>query len=430
MANHTLWLELPKIMALHRRDRKAMEAYQELKLLSLVKDIYSSNENYRRLWNESGFRPRRFKAMEDLAMLPVLSKKHIRGPAQTIQDNQPGRMQWIRHRTSGTSGEPIEVLRSWHEERFLSTIRNWAMRSLGLSARFRQARIRVPADFDWLSDRPLRTLNRLGLFRSRVFSCFDEPGSIWKQLGEYRPDVIMGYSEAVARVARYGIEAGNNNVNPRLAVLGGDLCTPLMERQISEAFHVPVFQTYAATEMNLIAWSCPSSKLLHICDPAVIVEVLDEEGEPVSVGESGRAVVTSLHSRTMPFIRFELGDRVVKGPAPCPCGAPYSTLQSVDGREVDRLKLANGKDIHAYVLLNDALQGDTSWIRQFQLVQDEPGVIELRIAPHNPPDKAVLESLTLRLKQYTENTAVHIKLVEEMTLDKNGKFHLCKCNLR
>jgi phenylacetate-CoA ligase len=359
-----------------------------------------------------------------------VSKQQVRVLFQKLREEGPGGKGLIRHKTSGTSGEFVEVVRSWHEERFLTVIRTLAFRSFGFRAGFKQARIRVPADFDWLNDAPLQILNGLGLFRSRIFSCFDEPDFVWKQLSAYQPDVIMGYSEAVARVARYGLESGLSDLNPKIALLGGELCTPLMLRQISEAFRAPVYQGYASTEVNLIAWSCPNTSLFHICDPAVLVEVLDDSDMPVAPGESGRAIVTALHSRTMPFIRFEVGDRVIKGPTPCACGAPYSTLQSIDGREMDRLHLANGKSLHGFVLLNEMIQHDTSWMRQYQLVQDEPEVIELHVAPLNHPDPDVLEFLTIELQKLAGDTVFRIKLVKEMTLDENGKFHLCKCNLK
>ena len=164
----------------------------------------------------------------------------------------------------------------------------WLLRSLGFHARLRQARIRVPADFDWLKDRPLRLLNTLGFYRSRIFSCFDPPEFLWQQVSDYVPDVLMGYSETVARVARYGLETRRSDIHPRFVLLGGELCTPLMRRHIAEAFQAPVYQTYAATEFNLIGWSCPQSGLFHLCDPTVLVEVLDNQGNPVAEGETGR----------------------------------------------------------------------------------------------------------------------------------------------
>jgi len=135
-------------------------------------------------------------------------------------------------------------------------------------------------------------------------------------------EVLMGYSETVARVARYGLEAGLRDVRPRFVLLGGELCTPLMRRQIAAAFQAPVYDTYATTEFNLVGWTCPVTGRLHICDPTVVVEVLDEEGKPVTEGERGRIVVTALHSRVMPFVRYVVGDRVVKGRLPAHAALP------------------------------------------------------------------------------------------------------------
>jgi phenylacetate-CoA ligase len=429
MANLTPWLELPKIIALSRRDRKAMEAYQERQLLRLVKDLYSGNEFYRRLWDEADFDLSKFKGSGDLAMLPLVTKQKAREMIQPLLENPPRGTRLVQHRTSGSSGEPFEVVRSWNEERFLTVVSKRASRSLGFRARLRQARIRVPADYDWLSDRPLRMLNKLGLHRSRVFSCYDPPDIVWRQLSAYQPHLISGYSESIAGIARYGKECGLSDLRPKYVVMGGETCTPLMQRQVSEAFRAPVYQTYATTECNLIAWSCPKSNLLHICDPTVLLEILDKDGKPVAAGETGISVVTALHSRTMPFVRFVMGDRVVKGPTPCPCGAPYDTLKSVEGREMDRLRLISGESLHGYILLNKVVKGDISWIRQYQLVQDESGLIELRIAPLQRPDASVLAELTGRLEESTAGTPFRIKLVEEVEADENGKFRLCICNL-
>jgi len=62
------------------------------------------------------------------------------------------------------------------------------------------------------------------------------------------------------------------------------------------------------------------------------------------------------------------------------------------------LRLSNGAYLHAYVLLDELFESDTSRVRQYQLVQDEPGIIELRIWPLRAPDPAVLGSLRSRME--------------------------------
>jgi phenylacetate-CoA ligase len=62
----------------------------------------------------------------------------------------------------------------------------------------------------------------------------------------------------------------------------------------------------------------------------VVLEVL-AAGGPAAVGEAGGAPLTGLHGFAMPFVRYLVGDIVVRGPVPCPCGAPFSTIAAIEG---------------------------------------------------------------------------------------------------
>jgi len=64
--------------------------------------------------------------------------------------------------------------------------------------------------------------------------------------------------------------------------------------------------------------------------------------------------------------------------------------------------LNNGTSLHAYVLLNILLEsGADGWIRQYQLIQNKPGLIEVHIWPRRPPEQRVLESLAESLEAKT-----------------------------
>jgi phenylacetate-CoA ligase len=40
----------------------------------------------------------------------------------------------------------------------------------------------------------------------------------------------------------------------------------------------------------------------------LLVEVLDDNGQPVKGEQEGRIIITSFNNKAMPFIRYELGD--------------------------------------------------------------------------------------------------------------------------
>ena len=65
---------------------------------------------------------------------------------------------------------------------------------------------------------------------------------------------------------------------------------------------------YSAEETGIIARQCPKHDHLHILSPIALVEIVDENDDPCSVGQPGRVLVTGMQSYGMPLIRYELGD--------------------------------------------------------------------------------------------------------------------------
>ena len=93
--------------------------------------------------------------------------------------------------------------------------------------------------------------------------------------------------------------------------------------------------TYGATAYAPIASECPLGRK-HLFENGAIIEAVDDEGRQVRPGERGtRLLLTVFERRTQPLIRYELSDMVRMSDEPCPCGRPYRTLDSIDGREED-----------------------------------------------------------------------------------------------
>ena len=101
----------------------------------------------------------------------------------------------------------------------------------------------------------------------------------------------------------------------------------------------------------------------------MIVEVFEGRSS-ARPGEVGEVVATRLHAFAMPFIRYRLGDLVTQGDAPCACGAPFSTIFTVQGRMLDYFPLANGRLFHPYELVMIILEHGGGWIGQYQLTQE------------------------------------------------------------
>ena len=176
--------------------------------------------------------------------------------------------------------------------------------------------------------------------------------------------------------------------------------------------------------MNLVAWECLQTGDLHLCDDGAIVEVL-RDGRPAEPGESGDVVVTNLHAYASPYLRYELGDRAVAGEARCRCGAPFATIRGVQGRAMDSLVLPSGRVMHHWELIPMSFW-DMPWHRQYQLVQETPDRIVLRVVTEAEPPAADVERLRRAvLEKMGPGASFRIERIDEIERARSGKWRVC-----
>jgi phenylacetate-CoA ligase len=120
----------------------------------------------------------------------------------------------------------------------------------------------------------------------------------------------------------------------------------------------------------------------------VALEVVDASGRPVAPGTPGeRVLVTNLAGRTVPLIRYEIGDVVTPADGPSPAGRPYARLAGVQGRSADVLRLpARGGGtvpVHGFRLGRPLAAFPD--VRQFQFGHDERGLsLDVVLRPAAP----------------------------------------------
>jgi phenylacetate-CoA ligase len=205
-------------------------------------------------------------------------------------------------------------------------------------------------------------------------------------------------------------------------VTGGEVLTPLLRQRIIESVGGRVVEMYGAHELGLVAWQCPGrGTALHVADDGVVLEIL-KDGRPAGPGEAGEVVATPLHAFAMRFIRYRLGDLVTRGPAPCPCGAPFSTVLTIQGRMLDHLVMPDGSLVHPYALVPVLLHAGR-WLGQYQLTQETRERVVLRVTALAPPAPGELRALEAAI-QAGLGAGVHVQLlvVPEIPPEINGKF--------
>ena len=306
--------------------------------------------------------------LEDLRRFPVLTRRDYQeaGLAGSLAGNVlPERL--LDRSTSGSTGERMVIRRTWLEERLLNCFRWRAFRSYGVGRHDRMVNALFRSDADPRDDQRLaRLAMTLGWRQMLVVDALGDDAAAEKA-ARFAPHCLTGMTSALASLADTAV-ARELTLSPRLVVTTGELLTAPLRARIT-AFGSPIRDLYGSNEFNLLAWECPAGQgTYHVCDDALVLEVLGPDGRPVEVGQAGEVVVTGLHSFAMPFIRYKIGDLAVRGPERCPCGASYSTLRAIHGRTIDMFCLAGGIFLHPWTIHN-AVRPWLGMVRQASLVQ-------------------------------------------------------------
>lgn len=411
-----------------RSSRDKIQAYQNRMLRRLMAHAYERVPYYRAVFDGAGVKPGDIRTAADLQALPLTSKLDLKErPLDQVLARGYDRRRLASHTTTGSTGEPFTILRSPSDEFIFFGVRLRTMRDFGLKPRDRMARVaaqgRETMPASW------RLLQALGFYRADPIPILDPPRRIVRAVLENRADVLTGDSGVLTRVSREFESSGIRDHSLRFLVAGSELLTPNMRRQILDAFRRPVYDTYVSEEFSVIAWECKETGLYHVADDSLILEVL-RDGRPASPGETGEAVVTSLHFRAMPFVRYRLGDEVRTGPVPCPCGQPFSTLSSITGRMTDYLCLPGGREIYAAAVAY-VFQKRVDWIRQYEMIQEKEDEVVLRAVVKGVPAAEKIASLNKDIQDLLgEGVRFSLNLVDELKPGPGGKYRVLRSRIR
>jgi len=361
------------------------------------------------------------RTLADLPLVPLTTKEDLKGlprESRVVEGTNVDRL--VRRRTSGSTGIPLSIFRSAAEERLLGIYRFRALREIGLRINDRRVSLEVFHDGRGGKGIVPGWMQKLGLLPRRRINSLEPPEVALATLGSTRADVVGGYASFLHLLSGMAGPGGLAGVGARIVTSSGEVLTRDMRHRIRGCFGAPVVDTYSSLEFNLIGFECAETGNLHLLDHSVIAEVI-RNGRTAEPGERGELVVTALHSRTSPFIRYRLGDIVTKGPKPCPCGLPFGTIRAVEGRMNDLFPLPDGRTIHP-VPLKVALNEGARWACEYRIVQEARDRIVTWVVPRREPSAEEVAAARRALGEILgPGVAVEIRLVTDLPRDPSGK---------
>ena len=224
-------------------------------------------------------------------------------------------------------------------------------------------------------------------FELRLFSLFTPMHELVEQLNEYQPWFLIGYPSVIQALA-YEQRAGRLKIldgPPRRSVATlSEPLLPQVRRLVEEVWGLPVVDTYGTGECLPLARGCSQHGHLHLNEDLAVMEVVDDDYQPVPPGTQGRSVlVTNLFNKAQPFIRYQVSDMVTVHPEPCPCGSPLTYVQSVQGRTEEMIWLTapDGERelLHPYLFVVAMFRVPAA--REYQVEQVSGHKLLIRVEP-------------------------------------------------
>jgi phenylacetate-CoA ligase len=327
---------------IEKMDREGLGALQLERLKATVFRCYEDIPFYREAFDRLDLTPADISTLDDLRKLPFTTK-------QDIRDNYPfglfalpvddGRVQRL-HASSGTTGNATVV---GYTQEDIDVWGDTFARAIAMVGGDEHSLLQVSYGYGLFT-------GGLGAHEGgiRMHSTIlpMSSGNTKRQVQMMRDlnvDILACTPSYALFIAGTAIEMGYdpaNDFNISGAICGAEPCSEGMRREIEEKLGVKFVDIYGLSEVMGpgVSCECRHQNGLHVAEDHFIIEILDPDTlEPVSDGEYGEVVFTTLSKECSPLIRYRTRDisRILSGE--CTCGRTMRRMDRIQGRTDDML---------------------------------------------------------------------------------------------
>ncbi len=401
-----------------------LQALQTERLRELLAHTHANSPFFKSRIDAAGIDPSRRERVE-LTRLPTLTKDDLIRHREEIAPRDSGRI--VQMSTGGSTGTPLSFVVNRARQAADQASRLRARQWFGITPGMREL---------YLWGSPIESQSgrrfRDQCLNHRMLAAFDMSSKSMTryvtQMTRFNPHHLFGYPSSLARLARFTLDSGIKPTAPSLQAVftTGEVLIPGDRALIEECYGVPVADEYGARDAGFIAQQCPAGAY-HVSMESLIVELLDESGQPVPHGELGEVTITHFDSQAMPFIRYRTGDFARMGGA-CSCGRGLQTLTAIEGRKTDQLRTSSGGYAHGLAAIYPLR--NVPEIAEFRVVQRAGLDVDVYIVERRPISDAGIERIRAELTTRIGPVAIRINRVERLTPLPSGKHCCVICEAR
>ena len=409
--------------------RAELEALQVERLRWAVKHAYENVPLYKQRFDEAGLDPYSIESLEDIKRFPFIVKQDMRDAYPfglfAVDRSEVKRL----HASSGTTGQATVVGYTEND------LKNWGdcfARGIAMVGGSAESTMQVSYGYGLFT-------GGLGAHMGgEVAGCTVVPmstGNTKRQIQimkDFGTDILCATPSYALLIADTAIEMGYDPAKDfpiSGVILGAEPASEHMREEIRQKFGVKYCDVYGLSEIMGpgVAMECSESHGLHVAEDQFLVEIVDPETlEPVSDGQLGELVITTLTRECSPLIRYRTRDLTRIIDEPCACGRTHRKIDRIVGRTDDML-IIRGVNVFPSQI-EQVITGFPEIVPHYQIVLTTKGTldhVELRVetAPDFSFDEIrALEDLRRRLAAELKSNlqiAVDIKIVEPKTIERS-----------
>ena len=319
--------------------REALRALQTEKLIRQVRHVYDNVPYYRALMDQKGVSPDDIKSIDDLHLLPFLTKADLRDAypygllAKPLSD-------CVRiQSTSGTTGKRVVA---FYTQKDVDLWEDCCARAIVAAGGTKEDVVQVCYGYGLFTGGP--GLNG-GSHKVGSLTLPMSSGNTERQI-QFMMDLSATILCCTPSYAAYlgeslkekGYRPEDNKL--KAGIFGAEPWTEEMRAEIEGLLGITAYDIYGLTETSGpgVAFECSEKQGMHICEDHFYAEIIDPDtGEVLPDGEKGELVFTSLDKEAFPLLRYRTRDICVLDRTPCSCGRTHVRMCKPMGRSDDML---------------------------------------------------------------------------------------------
>lgn len=410
---------------------KQWNEYSTRKLQKLLKHAFETVPFYKEFFSKAGFDHTSFHDFQisDISRLPFLEKNELRkfGTSTLLSTIREKGGEFFP--SSGSTGTPTQILFSYPMHQrwsagFEARIRHWAGVDRFTSRGTIGGRRVVP---DGNAKPPFYRYNFIEkqVYFSAYHISAGHAQNYLEGIKRYGLQYMTGYAMSNFFLARF-FEELKLEVPPLKAVItSSEKLTDAMRETFQRVYQCKTFDSWSGLEACGLVSECEHGSL-HISPDLGLIEMLDDQGNPVAPGEIGEVVCTGFVNYDQPLIRYRIGDLMRLGDKPCSCGRAMPVIKEIIGRVEDTVV---GKDGREMVRFHGIFINLPNLI-EAQIIQHTLDMFEIKIVTNGKWTSAEADTITKRMISQLGDIQLNIHEVATIPRNPSGKFPAVISNVK